>query len=113
MTEIHPAMTALETWFEEELSTVPGWHSEFIEHCHRGTKTKPPPAGGGCRARRSRHRHRKQVGSLMKRAFENQDVINLDGFLIRRHTMNVPRDDGNGSRPQKSYVFEFPGGTAG
>lgn len=50
----------------------------------------------------------KQVGSLMKRGFEDQDVINLDGFLIRRHTMNVPRDDGNGSRPQKSYVFEFP-----
>ena len=55
----------------------------------------------------------KQVGVLMKRAFEEKDVISLDGFSIRRHTMNVLRDDGNGSRPQKSYVFEFPGGTGG
>ena len=34
MSEIHPTMTALETCFEEELSSVPGWHSEFMELEH-------------------------------------------------------------------------------
>ena len=36
MSEIHPTMTALENCFEEELSSVPGWHSEFLEleHSH-------------------------------------------------------------------------------
>jgi len=31
MPEIHPTMTGLETCFEEELSSVPGWHSEATE----------------------------------------------------------------------------------
>jgi len=40
MSEIQPTMTALETRFDEELSTVPGWHSEFmeLEHSHSATE---------------------------------------------------------------------------
>jgi len=45
MSEVQPTKTALENRFDEELSTVPGWHSEFmdIEHAHstkerKGTK---------------------------------------------------------------------------
>ena len=39
MSDIQPTMTALETRFDEELSTVPGWHSEFmdLEHAHTAT----------------------------------------------------------------------------
>ena len=45
MPEVQATMTALETRFEEELSSIPGWHSEFrnFERAHsvrdkRGTK---------------------------------------------------------------------------
>ncbi len=31
MPEIHATMTGLETAFEDELSHVPGWHSETME----------------------------------------------------------------------------------
>ena len=42
MLEVHPTMTALETCFEEELSSVPGWHSEFLEldHSHGAEEQK-------------------------------------------------------------------------
>jgi hypothetical protein len=41
MSEIHPTMTALEICFEEELSSVPGWHSEFLE-LERSHSAKEP-----------------------------------------------------------------------
>jgi hypothetical protein len=49
----------------------------------------------------------KQVGVLMKAAFDGSDRIELDGFVIERHTVNVPREDGKGTRPQRSYQFRM------
>ncbi len=40
MSEVHPTMTALETCFEEELSSVPGWHSEFMDPEHSPTASE-------------------------------------------------------------------------
>lgn len=36
MMEVHATMTALEARFEEELSSIPGWHSDLekMEHAH-------------------------------------------------------------------------------
>ncbi len=42
MSEVHATMTGLETCFEEELSSVPGWHSELkdLEHEKMPAQTK-------------------------------------------------------------------------
>jgi hypothetical protein len=51
----------------------------------------------------------KQIGVLMARAFEGRDSIEIDGFVVHRHATNVPREDGKGTRPQKSYEFRLAG----
>jgi hypothetical protein len=41
MSEVNPTMTGLEMCFEEELTSIPGWHSDFLELEHSHSDPEP------------------------------------------------------------------------
>ena len=46
-----------------------------------------------------------QVGRLCGKIFRDSNTVEVDGFIVARITEAVERDDGNGARESKRYVF--------